>query len=38
MMDSAMAHFALDSGWAGDVQELGEGAVDRCAASDDLHA
>jgi hypothetical protein len=38
MMDSALAHFALDSGWTGEVRELGEEAVDRSGASDDLHA
>jgi hypothetical protein len=38
MMDNAMEHFMLDSGWAGEVWELGEEAVDRSAASDGLHA
>jgi hypothetical protein len=31
-------HFALDSGWAGEVREFGEEAVDRCAATDGLDA
>jgi hypothetical protein len=38
MMNSAVSYFALDSGWAGEVRELGEEAVDRNAASDGLHA
>jgi hypothetical protein len=33
-----MADFALDSGWASEVREFGEDAVDRCAASDVLDA
>jgi hypothetical protein len=27
MMDSVVAHFAQDSGWAGEVREFGEEAV-----------
>jgi hypothetical protein len=37
-MDSVVAHFALDSGWASEVREFGEEAVDQCAASDGLDA
>jgi hypothetical protein len=33
-----MADIALDSGWAGEVREFDEDAVDRCAASDSLDA
>jgi hypothetical protein len=33
-----MADFALDFGWAGEVREFGEDALDRCAASDGLDA
>jgi hypothetical protein len=32
-----MADFALDSGWASEVREFGEDAVDRCAGSDGLY-
>jgi hypothetical protein len=38
MVNSAVAHFVLDSGWAGELRELGEEAVDRSAVSDDLQA
>jgi hypothetical protein len=38
MMDSVVAHFALDSGWAGEVREFGEEAVERCATTDGLDA
>jgi hypothetical protein len=38
VVDSIMAVFALDSGWAGEVRESGEDAIDRCAASDGLDA
>jgi hypothetical protein len=38
MVNSAVAHFTLDSGWAGELRELSEEAVDRSAASDCLHA
>jgi hypothetical protein len=38
VVDSIMADFALDSGWASEVREFGEDAVDRCAASDGLDA
>jgi hypothetical protein len=34
VMDSVMADFALDAGWESEVQEFGEEAVNRCAASD----
>jgi hypothetical protein len=33
-----MAYFALDSGWAGQVRELGQVTVDRCAVTNDLYA
>jgi hypothetical protein len=35
-MDSIVAHFALDSSGASEVQEFGKKAVDRCAAIDGL--
>jgi hypothetical protein len=38
MMDSVVVHFALDSGWAGEVREFGEEACNRCAATDGLDA
>jgi hypothetical protein len=38
MIDSVVAHFALDSSLAGEVREFGEEAVDRCAATDSLDA
>jgi hypothetical protein len=38
LVNGAEAHFALDSGWAGELRELSEEAVDRSAASDDLHS
>jgi hypothetical protein len=38
MMDSVVTHFALDSGWAGEVREFGEEAVDRGAATEGLDA
>jgi hypothetical protein len=38
VMDSVVAHFTLDSGWASEVWEFGEEAVDQCAASDGLDA
>jgi hypothetical protein len=38
MVHGAVAHFALDSGWAGELWELSEEAVDRSAISDGLHA
>jgi hypothetical protein len=38
MMDSVVAHFALDSGWAGEVLEFGEETVNLCAATDGLDA
>jgi hypothetical protein len=34
--DSILADFALDSGWASEVREFGEDAVDRCVAIDGL--
>jgi hypothetical protein len=37
-MGSIVALFVLDSGWASKVREFGEEAVNRCAASDGLHA
>jgi hypothetical protein len=37
-MDSVVAHFALDSGWADKVLEFGEEAVDQCGVTDGLHA
>jgi hypothetical protein len=37
-MDRVMADFVLDSGWASDIRELSEEAVNRCAASDGLNA
>jgi hypothetical protein len=37
-MDGVVAHLALNSGWAGEVREFGEKAVDRCAVADGLHA
>jgi hypothetical protein len=38
MVNSAVAHFTLDSGWVGQVGELSEEAIDRSAASDGLNA
>jgi hypothetical protein len=38
VVDSIMADFALDSGWAGEVREFGEDAFDRRATSDGLDA
>jgi hypothetical protein len=38
VIDSIMADFAMDSGWAGEVREFGDVAVDRCAPSDGLDA
>jgi hypothetical protein len=35
-VDSIMADFALNSGWASEVREFGQDAVTRCAASDGL--
>jgi hypothetical protein len=37
-MNSVMTDFALDSGWASEVREFGEEAVDRCAVADGLYA
>jgi hypothetical protein len=37
-MDSVVAYFALDFGWASEVREFGEEAVDWCAVIDGLHA
>jgi hypothetical protein len=37
-MEGVMADFALDFGWASEVREFGEEAVDRCAASYGLDA
>jgi hypothetical protein len=33
-----MADIVLDFGWASEVRDFGEDAVDRCAASDGLDA
>jgi hypothetical protein len=38
MMDRVVAHFPVDSGWAGEVRDFGEEAVDRWAATDGLDA
>jgi hypothetical protein len=37
MVNGAVAHFALDSGWAGELREISEEDVDRNAVSDGLH-
>jgi hypothetical protein len=37
-MNSVMVDFAQDSGWASEVWEFGEQAVNRCASSDCLDA
>jgi hypothetical protein len=37
-MHKVMVDFALDFGWASEVQELGKESVDQCAASDGLNA
>jgi hypothetical protein len=37
MMNSAVVHFGLGSGWASEFRELSEEAVDRSAASDGVH-
>jgi hypothetical protein len=36
-VDSVVAHLALNSGWAGEVWDFGEKAVDRCAVTDGFH-
>jgi hypothetical protein len=38
MVDGVVAHFAMDSGGLTKIRELGEEAVDRCAATDGLDA
>jgi hypothetical protein len=38
VMDIVVTHFALDSGWASEIREFGEEAVDRRAVADGLHA
>jgi hypothetical protein len=38
MVNGVVARLALDSGWSGELRELGEETVDRVAVSDDLHA
>jgi hypothetical protein len=37
-MHSVIVDFALDSGWASEVRDFGEEAVDRCATTDVLNA
>jgi hypothetical protein len=38
VVDSIIADFALDSGWASEVREFGEDAVDRCTTNDGADA
>jgi hypothetical protein len=38
VVESGVVDFALDSGWASEVQELCEEAIDWCAANDGLNA
>jgi hypothetical protein len=38
VMNSVVAHFALDSDLESEGWEFGEEVVDRCAVTDDLHA
>jgi hypothetical protein len=33
-----VAHFMLDSGWASEVREFGEKAIDGCASTDGIDA